>query len=118
METKTKTILFIVVCAALSILTVALYLFLKAEPEEVSIGITERIETVTLETSSEESKDYAVEEVFKGTVRNGDKYNYRLGNLSYHKYFADQSHAQQILSIESSEQTYTLAIAISASLVY
>ena len=117
METRTKIILFFITCAALAILTVALYLFLKPEPEEASIGITERTETITVESSSEESKDYAIEEIFKGTVRQGDLHNYRVGNLSYHKYFADQTHEQNLLSIESSHSIHTLAIGISATLV-
>lgn len=116
MKTEGKATL-VVLCIAIAAGTaVGLYFYFKGK-EEISTEVTNRTEEVSIATTSMETKDFTLDESFKGTIREGDNENFRLGNLTYRKHIADLSHEQNILAIRSTETTVKIAIAVSAGLL-
>ena len=116
MNTKTKCVLLLIGCILVGATIFGLYIYFKGF-QGVTGEVKEENVKEVIESSSENSKGLVLDESFKGTIREGDNLNFKMGNLSYHRHVANLNHEQLMVSVSSSQTTYKLAIGISGGLL-
>ena len=116
MNTKSKCALLLTGCIIGCAAIFGLYIYFKGF-QGVTGEVKEENVKEVIESSSENSKGLVLDESFKGTIREGDNLNFKMGNLSYHRHVANLNHEQLMVSVYSSQTTYKLAIGISGGLL-
>ena len=116
MKTKSKCALLLTGCIIGCAEIFGLYIYFKGFQGATGEVKEENVKEV-IESSSENSKGLVLDESFKGTIREGDNLNFKMGNLSYHRHVANLNHEQLMVSVSSSQTTYKLAIGISGGLL-